>query len=155
MDGHEYGLLLPNQNHLLLRTRDGSVEQIPSQHLIVLFQYGDNDNREFCALALVYADTVGQAHIFKHICGILDLFAVQEPDQYGCIVSSVFLDRSDYSDFTIGDFSLVAVLDDTISLTENHASTLYFSFPQIAWICDLTDLFVQPIGANGSFLTVR
>lgn len=56
VDGHEDSLLLPNQYHLLLGSRNCCVEQIPPQHNVMLFQDGNNHDWELRALTFVDTD---------------------------------------------------------------------------------------------------
>ena len=154
MDGHEYGLLLPNQYHFLLGTRNRCVEQIPAQHDVMLLQDGNNHDWELSTLTFVDTDTIRQVHIFHHVCGILDYFPIKELDFNYCIVFSPVSNRSDNSDLAIRDLFMIPILDHTIPLTENHATAFEFRFASILGIRDFPDLLIESIGTYSPFLTL-
>ena len=58
MDRNKDCLLLPNQDDLRLGSGHSSIEQIPPQHDIVLFQKRNNDDRILLSLALMNGRTV-------------------------------------------------------------------------------------------------
>ena len=71
MDRNKDCLLLPNQDDLRLGSGHSSIEQIPPQHDIVLFQKRNNDDRILLSLALMNGRTVGKLQILQHFLRVL------------------------------------------------------------------------------------
>ena len=71
MDRNKDCLLLPNQDDLRLGSGHSSIEQIPPQHDIVLFQKRNNDDRILLSLALMNGRTVGELQILQHFLRVL------------------------------------------------------------------------------------
>ena len=79
MDRNKDCLLLPNQDDLRLGSGHSSIEQIPPQHDIVLFQKRNNDDRILLSLALMNGRTVGELQILQHFLRVLQCPSIQKP----------------------------------------------------------------------------
>ena len=152
VDGHVDGLPLPDEDHLRLGSGDSCIKQVPPKHDVMFLQDGDQDNRKFCALALMDADAVREVNILQHISRVVQHSSVQQCDFDDRIIRPITRYRSDHTNFAICHFFLVPGLNDPVPDAIGHTAALDFGSAGSGRIDQVSDLTVQAVGTYSSLL---